>query len=354
MRVALFFDGKNHMKDLRRAAGDRWLDHEALARWTTQHVGGTTMFAAYYYTGVPTPQDEGNERHALSDLLEDLERKPGFFVRRFNRRASTRECPHCSQVIAYTEEKMVDTSLVADLILLAVRDAFDIAVIFSGDLDLAPGLTAVHGLGKRAWIATFGDSGLSRSLTRAAWGSIDLLQHIDAFSYADLAAAPTEKVPERPEEVDREMLRELRRAQAHFAAGGGFVGAHYFIHRWKGHHIPDAPELRRQSLQRLMAQHLVETYVSDGKTALRANPEPGEMSDEDFGFEDHEHGAAARSTDLDAPTMPVTIRRPATTARDAARDAARENARADEDETVEVRLSDTMKRIRRQLPPSGE
>jgi hypothetical protein len=63
MRVALFFDGKNHMKDLRRAAGDRWLDHEALARWTVQHVGGTTLFAAYYYTGVPTPQDEGNGRH---------------------------------------------------------------------------------------------------------------------------------------------------------------------------------------------------------------------------------------------------------------------------------------------------
>ncbi len=362
MRVALFFDGKNHMKDLRRAAGDRWLDHEALAKWAVEFVGGTHLFAAYYYTGVPTPQDEGQERHALSDLLEDLENKQGFFVRRFNRRASTRECPHCNEVIAYTEEKMVDTSLVADMITFAVRDAYDIAVVFSGDLDLAPGLQAAHALGKRAWIATFGESGLSRSLTRAAWGTIDLLEHIDSFSFADLATAPVEKIPETPEEIDNEMLRELRRAQAHFAAGGGFVGAHYFIHRWKGHHIPDAPELRRQSLQRLMGTHMVETYVSDGKTALRAVSEGGEVED----FAEGEPGPPLELAVDEAlqtlpttlppkPVMPPTTRTvspsmpPTVTVRRAA--APKEVVvRAEEDETVEVRLSDTMKRMRRQVP----
>lgn len=328
MRVALFFDGKNHMKDLRRSAGDRWLDHDALARWTVEHVGGSTLFAAYYYTGVPTPQDEGSERHALSDLLEDLERKPGFFVKRFNRRATTRECPHCSQVIAYTEEKMVDTSLVADLILFAVRDAYDIAVVFSGDLDIAPGLSAVHGLGKRAWIATFGDGGLSRSLTRSAWGTIDLLKHLDAFSYADLATIPVDAVPETPDDVDREMLRELRRAEAHFAAGGGFVGAHYFIHRWKGHHIPDAPELRRQSLQRLMGSSLAETYTNDGKTAVRALAEE---------IDDLAEVEPTREMPREPTGEPVvTVRRSAP------------RYVPEEDETVEVRLSETMKRIRRQ------
>jgi uncharacterized LabA/DUF88 family protein len=351
MRVALFFDGKNHMKDLHRSAGDRWLDHEALAKWTVQHVGGTELFAAYYYTGVPTPTDENQDRHTLADLLDDLERKPGFFVRRFNRRASTRDCPHCKQAIAYTEEKMVDTSLVADLILFAVRDAFDVAVVFSGDLDVAPGLAAVHALGKKAWIATFGDAGLSRSLTRAAWGTIDLLEHLDAFSYADLGTAPVPAIPETPEEVDREMMRELRRAMAHFAAGGGFVGAHYFIHRWKGHHIPDSPELRRVSLQRLMNAHQVETYTNDGKTAVRAAPEPGhELLDEDFGM--------ARPSPVEEKVPPVEdlpqveIRtRPARRIEVPITDRGR--LALDDEETVEVRLSDTMKRIRRH-PRGGD
>src|SRR5262245_12096529 len=102
MRVALFFDGKNHMKDLRRTAQDRWLDHGALAEWIVAHVGGTRFAGAYYYTGVPTAQDDTGDRHALTDLLDELEKRPGFFVRRFNRRATTRECPHCEQVISYT------------------------------------------------------------------------------------------------------------------------------------------------------------------------------------------------------------------------------------------------------------
>jgi uncharacterized LabA/DUF88 family protein len=271
MRVALFFDGKNHMKDLRRTAADRWLDHTALAKWVVEQVGGTRMVAAWYYTGVPNPGEENNtDKHALSDLLEELERRPGFFVKRFNRRHTSRECPHCNQQITYTEEKMVDTSLVTDLVLFAVHDAFDVAVVFSGDLDVAPALHAVHAMGKQAWIATFGDSGLSRSLTRSAWHTLDLLPHMDAFSFPDLeAATPVRRVPEAPDALDQELKRELHRAETHFAAGGGFVGAHYFIHRWKGHAIPDGPEERRQSLQRLMGTKEVETYTVDGKTALR-------------------------------------------------------------------------------------
>lgn len=364
MRVCLFFDGKNHMKDLRRAAGERWLDHEALARWTVAHVGGTQLVAAYYYTGVPTPQDEGHERHALSDLLEELERKPGFFVKRFNRRATTRECPHCHEVIAYTEEKMVDTSLVADMVTLATRDAFDAAVIFSGDLDLAPGLAACHALGKRGWIATFGESGLSRSLVRAAWGTIDLLKHLDEFSYADLSVVPVEHTPETPEEIDQQMVREVRRAEAHFAAGGGFVGAHYFIHRWKGHHIPDAPELRRQALQRLMGAGLVETYVSEGKTAVRAVPDSEPALDDFDPDETQQIPREAVRSEANLPPLPMSTEPgrgrasaehqhessatrgalPTVTVRRVGGQPIRHTGFVDEDETVEVRIGAPVKR----------
>lgn len=275
MRVCLFFDGKNHMKDLRRAAADRWLNHGALADWAVQQVGGTRMVAAYYYTGVPNPNDDASERHALTDLLEELDGRPGFFVRRFNRRATSRACPHCNEQIAYTEEKQVDTSLVTDLVMLAVQDAFDVAVVFSGDLDVAPGLDAVHRLGKQAWIATFGDNGMSRSLRRSAWNMLDLAKHIDDFAYPELSeTTPSRGVPDAPDRVDAEVLRELRRAETHFAAGGGFVGAHYFIHRWKGHAIPESPEERRESLQRLMTAQLVIAYQSEGKTALKT-AQPG-------------------------------------------------------------------------------
>ncbi len=273
MRVALFFDGKNHMKDLRRAVNDRWIDHGRLARWVVDHVGGTRMFAAFYYTGVPVPGEEHSERNGLTTLLEDLERRPGFFVHRFNRRAASRECPHCHQDIVYTEEKQVDTSLVADVILHAARDSYDIAVLFSGDADVVPAAEAARSFGKVVWVATFHSAAMSRSLTRAAWSTLDLGRHLDAFSVTDVesgseATAPTTAMPE--EETDKNMLRELRRAELHFSAGGGFVGSQYFLHRWKGHGIPDTPEDRRASVQRLVTAGLAEAYAVDGRGALRA------------------------------------------------------------------------------------
>ena len=307
MRVALFFDGKNHTKDQRRAATDRWVDHGMLAKFAVDHVGGTEMAFAWYYTGVPSEDvrddgtsfvtirrgrnddQDGPTSHSLSSLLDELERKPGFFVKRFPRRPASRECPVCGQASAYTEEKMVDTSLVADLVLQAARGTFDVAVVFSGDVDIAPGIQAVHDLGKRCWVATYGTASLSRQLTRVAWSSIDLLNHLDAFSTPDLIAPrsassarpqlrdPAEVTPPVAETagtldeqaVDVEVIRELRRAIAHFGLGGGFVGGHYFVHRWKGKDIPESPELRRASLQRLMTAGHVDTYAVDGKSALR-------------------------------------------------------------------------------------
>lgn len=322
MRVALFFDGKNHMKDLRRTTQDRWLDHGALAEWIVAHVGGTRFVGAHYYTGVPTAQDESSERHALSDLLEELEKRPGFFVRRFNRRAGTRDCPHCAQVVTYTEEKMVDTSLVVDMVMLAAQDAFDVAVVFSGDLDVAPALSALRSLGKQAWIATFGDQGLSRSLVREAWAHVDLLPHLEAFAHPELdASGPRALTPAEPADVDKEVLRELRRAEAHFVAGGGFVGAHYFLHRWKGHAIPDGPEARRAAVQRLMSAGLAETYTVDGKTAVRSTAAGGLAVDAEL-------GAAL---------------------------AAAQGEEQDEEVTVEMRLSETLvRRLRaRTDEPSG-
>lgn len=282
-RVALFFDGKNHMKDLRLAVGDRWVDHRKLAAWAVEHVGGTHFVGAHYYTGVPVAQDEASPRRALSDLLRDLERIPGFFVHRFNRQSSTWTCSSCGHVEAFTREKRVDTSLVADIVTFAGRDAFDICIVFSGDLDVEPALESVHSFGKQAWIATFGKVGMSRALQRSAWSTIELAGFIDNFAPAALGTSPT-PVSENPEMQDVDLLRELRRAEAHFTVGGGFVGAHYFIHRWRGHGIPDDPEARRQGMERLIRDGKVEKYEVDHKAALRCSgatlPEAGEAAEE--------------------------------------------------------------------------
>lgn len=268
IRVALFFDGKNHMKDFGRTDDRRWLDHGALAAWVVQRVGGTELASAHYYTGVPSATDEPSPRRALADMLRDLENLDGFFVHRFQRQVTTWNCSSCGHAEVFTREKQVDTSLVADIVLMAARGAFDVAVVFSGDQDLTPAIDAVHALGAKAWVATFGRTGMSKVLGRAAWAVIDLAEHLDAFAHPDITGATV--VSDDPVVADAEVLRELRRAEAHFGAAGGFVGGHYFLHRWRGQGVPESPNDRRAAVERLISAGLVEMYEVDGKQALRA------------------------------------------------------------------------------------
>lgn len=269
MRVALFFDGKNHVRDLGRAVGDRWIDHGQLADWVVDRVGGTTLYAAHYYTGVPGVQEGEPQRRSLSELLEHLEQQPGFFVRRFNRRHESHSCSACGEAVSSHVHTQVHTALVADLIMMAVQDAYDIAVVFSSDAEVVPGIQAAHALGKRVWVASLFTEGMSRSLSRCAWAVLDMEKEEGALEAEEAGVGSGLRAPSTPEAIDEEVCRELRRAEAHFVEGGGFVGAHYFLHRWKGHKIPEAPEARRQAVQRLIKEDRVETYEVDGMTALR-------------------------------------------------------------------------------------
>ena len=53
MRVAIFFDGKNFHAGYRaRASGGLRIDFPRMAQWLVERAGGSTLWAAHYYTGV--------------------------------------------------------------------------------------------------------------------------------------------------------------------------------------------------------------------------------------------------------------------------------------------------------------
>lgn len=70
------------------------------------------------------------------------------------------------------------------------------------------------------------------------------------------------------ERTDREMLREIQRAEEWFK-GTGFVGEQYFLHSWKGRGIPRNADAREASLNRLVENGSVERYSEGDKLALR-------------------------------------------------------------------------------------
>ena len=156
MKVALFFDGKNFYKAFRRYAPDLEIDYSKLANWLTGQVsGGGDFVGARYYTGFTDPRESGLS--AFSAFLNALEMQLGYFVKREPRVRRTAKCNECGFTYTYHTEKRVDTRLVADMIHFAAVNAYDVAVLLSGDQDFAPR----RGCGQR-----LGEAGLSRDLAR--------------------------------------------------------------------------------------------------------------------------------------------------------------------------------------------
>jgi uncharacterized LabA/DUF88 family protein len=310
MRVAIFFDGKNFHSGLRDVASGARLDFPRLAGWLVERAGGDVLWSAHYYTGIErgeAAQSEGQQ--GLVKFLDVLELQPGFFVHRFPRKAERRTCPHCGETIRFSQEKEVDTTIVADMLRLAAVDGFDILVLVSGDADLAPAVENVRSLGKKVFVATWGLTSLAKRLRQAAFDHIDLrdglraslltlpvtlksdglggLPHAERSPAVDpvgglvppLAAAPSPGVSVVPttgenvtdEEGETVFLAALADAETKFTHG--YVGLHFFLNNWRYPNFDPGFAVRQRLLDQAKSRGLVEVYqVADGSLGIRCRP----------------------------------------------------------------------------------
>ncbi len=315
MKTALFFDGKNFYSGWRERTNRAPLDFVRLSQWLVVEAGGTRLWAAHYYTGVESGNEaaESQGQQSLSRFLDWLDEEPGFFVQRFPRRSRSIVCDHCGESVRYSEEKEVDTTLVSDLVRLAAVNAYDIAVLISGDGDFASALEAARALGKQTFVATWGKTGLSSHLRRAAYHHLDLLDGLPVFGQR-LAVPPTSptsltppvpraappkpepplaapssshlspparevgqsevaalkvKATEEEESADlppelQAFLEELKRAETHFHDKGGYLGVNYFVTRWQSESLPSSVEKCRDYLDTLESLGRIAIYSTPG------------------------------------------------------------------------------------------
>jgi NYN domain len=285
MKALIFIDGQNFYRSLLRFDDTLVVDYDRLAAWVTHAVGGpNAVFAgAHYYVGVspgaPAP---------VESFLKGLEGRTGYFVRRERRVRRTGRCSVCGGEYEYTTEKRVDTRLVADLIHFAANDAYDAAVLVSGDDDFVPAVEAVNALGKQVWVATLSPEELSSDLRVRCFGHIDLRDGVTAFR-ADRARSAerggggrfeSRSGPLRgitrvgalaPEQALERALAELQRAEARLP----HVSRGYFVTRWKAHQLPPPGQDRDLLVQQLVEAGLAEEFevtAADGRliTAIRS------------------------------------------------------------------------------------
>ncbi|MDI1448352.1 NYN domain-containing protein [Polyangium sp. 6x1] len=317
MRVCIFFDGKNFHSGWRDEAGGRRLAFPKLSRWLVERVGGSLLWGAYYYTGIEIGSaavTEGQKK--LAGFLDMLEVQPGFFVKRFPRKTTMFQCAACGAENRYTQEKEVDTSMVADMLRLAAVNAFDVLVLVSGDSDHAPAVEGVRQLGRQAYVSTWGRAGLSTRLRKAAFDHIDLLEGLSFFEDTEGSGPPAPPGPEprwasedippavptppagsalrevthdecedpedadpnapesappsyQPSEDESVFIEELRAAERRLR--NGYVGANYFVTRWQSNRLDPSPDGRRRMLEHLVTSRLIVVYhAPDGNAAIRA------------------------------------------------------------------------------------
>jgi len=297
MRVGIFFDGKNYYSGWRATAEGQPIDFIKLSKWLVAKVGGSQLWGAYYYTGIETGDLAKTEtQRQLVWFLDHLELLPGFFVHRFPRKTRRRSCEKCGHTYTYSQEKEVDTTMVADMLRLAAVNAFDVAILVSGDSDHAPAVEGVRTIGKQVYVATWGREGLSPRVRRAAFDHIDLTTGLGDFlaSPKPVAAAPLLKplpsapasatVPDgRPTagpgysrdgaDAETVFLQELANAENRFKSG--YVGVNHFLRTWKSRELEQDFQARNRILQKLLEKGKVEVFdAPDGNKALRTKPKP--------------------------------------------------------------------------------
>ena len=149
-KVMVFIDIRNVIESvnvIEKSAPFR-LDLYNLA---VQLVGPRELVAAYVFdTRRPFGEDDNSAR--FHDRLRYL----GF-------RVVARE----SFDAVRKEQKEVDVAMACEMVVHALRDNYDIAIVVSGDQDFVPAIQHVQAAGKRVEVAAFGVS-IGKALMKAA------------------------------------------------------------------------------------------------------------------------------------------------------------------------------------------
>lgn len=174
-RVVAYVDGFNLYFGLKHSGFKRyyWLDAAALAASLLKP--GQQLVATHYFTA--RIRDNGHnvaDRKRQNDYLEAVALQ-GVQCQFGHDLEKTRECRKCHASWPDYEEKMTDVNIAIQLLLDALDDAFDVALVISGDSDLT---TSIHRVRQRfpakRVIVAFPPRRYSSELKRCASGYLSI------------------------------------------------------------------------------------------------------------------------------------------------------------------------------------
>jgi uncharacterized LabA/DUF88 family protein len=144
-RVTVFIDGSNLYRCCKDEFDKTSLDFEKFAHLL---VGDRKLIRVYYYNAVVRRED-GEERYQNQQRFFTRLRKIPYFTLKLGRLERRNGPP---------VEKGVDVNIAVDMLRYAYNDAYDTAILVSGDGDFATAVEAVKDIGKHLEVAAVGKS----------------------------------------------------------------------------------------------------------------------------------------------------------------------------------------------------
>ena len=169
-RVMVFIDGSNFYHGLKGNNCSTKVDFFKLSRFLT---GERKLIRTYYYNAAYNQEDNPQKYAAQQRFFSSLKRTPYLTLKlgRLERRISKvdrewlegglgkditdKVIAFLGDKITYYTEKGVDIQIASDMLKLAYNDAYDTAILVSGDGDFVPAVEGIQELGKHVENAYF-------------------------------------------------------------------------------------------------------------------------------------------------------------------------------------------------------
>jgi uncharacterized LabA/DUF88 family protein len=144
-KIMIFIDGSNFYHNLKTNHFPTNIDFK---KFSDLLCAGRKHVRTYYYN-TPLRQADDPAEYKRQQLFFDalrrtpyLELKLGYFLKK------TKTCENCGHILYYPVEKGCDVNLAVDMMSMAYKNLYDVAILVSADGDFASACQCVKDLGK--------------------------------------------------------------------------------------------------------------------------------------------------------------------------------------------------------------
>lgn len=202
-RAVAFVDGQNLFHCVKDCFGYRWANYDAVKlAGEVCVIRNWSLVETRFYTGIHDPRKNAYLHGFWKNKLAVLGRQPNtrVYSRPLRYRTKTVELADGSiQSFETAEEKGIDVRIALDLIRLAIRSSYDVALVFSQDQDLSEAADEVRAISleQRRWIKvasafpTSADCSNVRGINKTDWIKIDKTLYDRCIDHRDYRPSPS-------------------------------------------------------------------------------------------------------------------------------------------------------------------